>query len=319
MLHSRLLRYLDEVARCGSIRQAAEHLNVASSAVNRQILALEEELGTPLFQRLPKGLRLSAAGELLIAHVRQTLKEHERLQARMSDLKTSRSGEVVIATMNGLAGGILPPLVRTFCGQHPRVRVTVRSLFADAIVDAVLSGEADLGLAYNIPDDPGLATTAVFGARLGAVVAPTHPLALRSPARLADCLDFPIVLADPSMTIHHLMTAAFARAALALAPAYESNSMDFIKAMAVTGEAVTFMSWIDVAEEQREERLVYVAIQDRFLQAQSLSLVRRAKGRLHGAADLIEEDIRATLTRLQSEFTGETPASWVEPTAAEGA
>ncbi len=51
MLHSRMLRYLDEVARCGSIRQAAERLNVASSAINRQILALEAELGTPIFHR----------------------------------------------------------------------------------------------------------------------------------------------------------------------------------------------------------------------------------------------------------------------------
>ena len=79
MLHSRLLNYIDEVARTGSIRKAANHLNVAASAISRQILALETQLGTPIFQRLPKKLVLTAAGEVLIGHVRQTLKESERL------------------------------------------------------------------------------------------------------------------------------------------------------------------------------------------------------------------------------------------------
>src|SRR5258708_38881695 len=91
MLHSRMLRYLDEVARCGSIRQAAERLNVASSAINRQILALEAELGTPIFHRLPRRLRLTATGEVVISHVRETLKEHRRGAGPAHDFKGRRA------------------------------------------------------------------------------------------------------------------------------------------------------------------------------------------------------------------------------------
>ena len=87
MLHSRLLTYVDEVARTGSIRKAATHLNVAASAISRQILALETQLGTPLFQRLPKKLILTAAGEVLIGHIRQTLKEMTRAQGKIEELK----------------------------------------------------------------------------------------------------------------------------------------------------------------------------------------------------------------------------------------
>src|SRR5882757_246157 len=79
MLHSRLLKYLDEVARVGSIRKASVRLNVASSAINRQILALENKLGAPIFERMPRRLRLTATGEVLIAHVRETLKGHQRV------------------------------------------------------------------------------------------------------------------------------------------------------------------------------------------------------------------------------------------------
>jgi DNA-binding transcriptional LysR family regulator len=87
MLHARILTYLDEVARSGSIRKAAARLNVASTAINRQIIALEEEMGQRLFDRIPRRLRLTAAGEVLIEHVRDTLKAFERTKARLDALK----------------------------------------------------------------------------------------------------------------------------------------------------------------------------------------------------------------------------------------
>ena len=80
MLHARMLKYLDEVVRSGSIRKAAERLNVAASAINRQVLTLERELGGPLFERLPRRMRLTAMGELLILHVRQTLSRARALE-----------------------------------------------------------------------------------------------------------------------------------------------------------------------------------------------------------------------------------------------
>ncbi|HET9205716.1 MAG TPA: LysR family transcriptional regulator, partial [Burkholderiaceae bacterium] len=72
-MHASILKYFVEVARSGSIRKAAQNLYVASSAINRQIRKLEEELGTELFDRLPSGMRLNAAGERVLQHVRGTL------------------------------------------------------------------------------------------------------------------------------------------------------------------------------------------------------------------------------------------------------
>ena len=87
------LTYVDEVARTGSIRKAATHLNVAASAISRQILALEVSVRDAIFfQRLPKKLILTAAGEILIGHIRQTLKELTRAQAKIEELKGLRRG-----------------------------------------------------------------------------------------------------------------------------------------------------------------------------------------------------------------------------------
>ena len=71
MLHAAALYYFREVARVGSIRRAASSMNVAASALNRQIINLEIQLGTPLFDRLPGGMRLTVAGDLLLRHVRE--------------------------------------------------------------------------------------------------------------------------------------------------------------------------------------------------------------------------------------------------------
>ena len=149
MLHSRLLKYLDEVARLGSIRKASARLNVASSAINRQILALENELGAPIFERMPRRLRLTATGEVLIAHVRETLKGHQRVEAHIEALKGLTRGEVTIATMNGLAAGPLPRFLSSILDAHPRVHIRLRVLPLDQMTNAVLTGEADLALTYN--------------------------------------------------------------------------------------------------------------------------------------------------------------------------
>jgi DNA-binding transcriptional LysR family regulator len=298
MLHSRMLRYLDEVARCGSIRQAAERLNVASSAVNRQILALEAELGTPIFHRLPRRLRLTATGEVVISHVRETLKEHRRVQSRIHDLKGLSVGEVTLATMNGLAGGFLPRIAAEFGQRHPRAKISIRSLFVDEIIHAVVSGEADLGLGYNLPADPRLRLVEAFDTRLGAVVAPSHPLALRSPVRLSECAAYPIILSDTSMTIHQIMVTAFARSDLVIEPTFRSNSLEFMKKLARSEKGVTFLSDVDVAEEQQTGSLVYLPIQDRHVSKQPLSLVQRAKRTLDTTASLFMEEIRDALRDL---------------------
>ena len=107
MLHSRVLRYIDEVARLGSIRAAGDRLNVAPSAINKHILQLEETIGEPLFERLPRGLRLTPAGEILVAHVRRTMKEYSQVEAEIRDIKGLQRGEVIVATTNGLAEGIV--------------------------------------------------------------------------------------------------------------------------------------------------------------------------------------------------------------------
>ena len=294
MLHSRVLRYIDEVARCGSIRAAGERLNVASSAINKHVLLLEEAIGEPLFERLPRGLRPTPAGDVLIAHVRRTMKEYSQVEAEIRDLKALQGGEVIVATMNGLAGGIVPKAAANFCARHPRIRISIRVMFIRDIVQAVVDGEADLGFAFNLPATPQLESLWKMDTRLGAVVSPEHPLARMDSVPLAHCTSYPLIFADRSMLIHGIVADAFAEAGLAVEPAFLTNSIEAMKCLATAGDGVAFLSKFDIAEEYRNGVLTYRPIRDRTFGKNVLSLVHREKrGRGLVAAMFAEEIMRA--------------------------
>jgi len=299
MLHARILVYLDEVARLGSIRRAATRLNVASSAINRQILALENRLGAPIFERMPRRLRLTATGEVLIAHVRETLKSQQRVMAQIESLKGLKRGEATIATMNGIAAGPLPSFLDSILESHPRVHIRLKVLPLDQIPNAVLTGDADIALGYNLPSSPGLRVVASHDLHLGAVVAPNHPLTKRRPAWLADCLDFPLVVADSTMTIRPVVEMAFTRAGLPMHPTIETNSIEFMSRIARAGRAVTFLNPVDVDVHTTRGELEFIPFHDLNVEPITMKLAVRARGTLDAFPSVLVEELRLAMPKLR--------------------
>ena len=114
----RFLTYVDAVARHGSIRKAADALNVASSALNRQILDLETDLGSALFERLPRGVRLTAAGEVFLAYARQAISELKAVELRVEQLRGLVRGQVGVAAVESVAGELLPSVDHAVPGRR---------------------------------------------------------------------------------------------------------------------------------------------------------------------------------------------------------
>jgi DNA-binding transcriptional LysR family regulator len=121
-IHARSIRYFDMIRRCGSIREAARHLHVASSAVNRQLLQLEDEIGSPLFERLSSGLRLTAAGEVFSRHVITVLQDEHRLSTELELLRGVRRGSVSVAAVEGLNADLMPAVLTQMHRRYPRFR-----------------------------------------------------------------------------------------------------------------------------------------------------------------------------------------------------
>lgn len=301
MLHSRKLQYINEIARCGSIRKAAARLNVASSAINRQILALEEEIGVPIFERLPRGLRLTAAGELCIEHIRDVLKNYERLESRIRGLKMPQAGKVSIVTTVGLAAGPLPEIIAKFIGQHPRVRIQLRNDGGSTTLNPVLTGEVDIGLGFNIPATPGIRTLANFDVPIGVVLPPGHRLAGTNPISLADVVQERLVLAQTGTSLRDVINLALAPLPVSVEPVVETNASEMLKQLVRSGTGLTLLNPLDVIVECRRGELVFRPIAETHSR-QPMKLFARARAPLDAATSLFVEYLMTELLAMMQEL-----------------
>jgi len=292
-----MLRYLDVVARVGTIRKAAAQLNIASSAINRQIIALEEELGEPLFERMPRRMRLTAAGEVLIQHVRETLRAHEQTMQQIEAMKGLKRGAITLATTLGLSAGPMSQIISDYVDSYPRVRVRVSSAVTEGIANAVMNGEATLGLAYSIPPRPGLKTLFAVDLPLGAIVATGHPLASRDRLRLSELLDYRLVIAEPGMSLRTVIDVAFSRFE-AVAPVLETNSVELMRNFVAASDAVALLNPLDVVTELASQRLAFIPLDDENLHPQTLRLISRSNDPLDSIASHFAQHLIERVTAL---------------------
>lgn len=240
MKHLVLLQYVDAVAKAGSIRKAAETLAITSTALNRRILALEEDLGVQVFERLPRGVRLSTAGEILISHVRAQLSDMERVKSQIADLSGVRRGHVSIACSQALLPYFLPEQVSSYRRHHPAVTFSVFLRDRAAAEQALVDMSADLALVFEPVRLQEFQILLSVRQPLHAVMTSHHPLAETETLRLRDCLRFPIALPTAPYGVRHLLETAVRRTSLKLQPVIESDSFDFLNHHALAENVLTF-------------------------------------------------------------------------------
>jgi len=146
MRHMAPFKDIITIARAGSIRKASEILCISSTALNRRLLAMEEEFGVPIFERLPKGLRLSSAGDLVLRHMQSQIADHEHLCSQIADLSGLRRGHVSIACSQALLPHFLPEQISSFRKSYPDVTFSVHLRDREAAEIALQSNAADLAI-----------------------------------------------------------------------------------------------------------------------------------------------------------------------------
>ena len=263
MNHLRLLRYVDEVARVGSIRQAAERLHVAPSAVNRRIQDIEDELGTPIFERLPRGMRLTAAGELFVRYIRGRSADLERVRSEIEELQGMRRGKVRVVASQALAPRFLPEVIRDFRATHPLVAFDVRIGDHVQAAAALRSFETDLALVFNLAPEADIERAAVVEQKLMAIMHTGHPLANNGTGalRLRDCADYPVVLPNRDTGGRQLLERFLARSSTRLNAMVESNSFEFLRGCLDDRQSISFQMAVGAAVPDRD--IVARDIEDR--------------------------------------------------------
>lgn len=289
---SRSFAYFEAVAAHGSMRKAAATLNVASSALNRQILDLEESLGVQLFERLARGVRLTSAGEMLLGHVRRVARDFELTRAQIEDLRGARRGHVRVAVIEAMAG-VIARLIVTSLRDHPRVSFDYQVTGSREVVASVLSEEADIGYAFNPPAERGFQVVAETEETLHAVMAREHPLAGQAALRLTDCSGYPLLLGDASLGGRHLLDAAADQASMPLTPVVAGNSVEVLKTIAASSQGICFQIGI---RPEAEPHLTAIPLTDRALSGRLVIGVKKNR-QLPGPAAVFLETMRNDMLR----------------------
>ncbi|MCR9213765.1 MAG: LysR family transcriptional regulator [Proteobacteria bacterium] len=259
------LRYIDAVARIGSIRKAAEVLALTSTALNRRILSVEEELGVPIFERLPRGVRLNSAGEILVHHIRNQLSDMERVQSQIADLSGVRRGHVSIACSQALLPFFLPEQIATYRKEHPAVTFGVYLRDRAAAEQALVDHTADLALVFEPVRLAEFQTLLTVRQQVYGVMSEDHPLATKDTLRLRDCLQHPIALPTTSYGVRNLMETALVDSTITLDPVIESDSFEFLRNHALAEGVISFQIPIGLPTKDIPEGSVIRPIDSRDL------------------------------------------------------
>lgn len=234
------LRILDAIAQFGSIRKAAEHMSLTSSALSRKILALEAHFGVDLFERTSKGLRLNASGEYLAVHARAQLAEMEKMRGELQAIKKSTIGHVKICASQSVLESFLPVHLARFQQKNLKVTVSVNHSSAARALTDLQEFHSDLGLCLNLPEHTDLSVLGVAEQQIFAVVSSDHPLAGRQDVSLSEIAQHRVVLPPRGSGLRLMLDRQAGGEGTALSPAMESNSYASIARACRAGGLITF-------------------------------------------------------------------------------
>ena len=286
--------YFAEVARQGSIRKAAERLNISASSVSRHIGRLEHVLGAPLVERRTHGVKLTAAGALLLRFIEDHSRELSRLRAAIDELKDLERGHVSLHTVEGMLGGVLPEALSRFSASHPRLTYEVIIAGTDNVVSAVADDRCDIGIAFEPQPQTGVTTVGRMSQPVLAVMTPDHPLAGRTSLTLGDLATTPVGLPDKSFGIRQIVDRAAERTT-GLTVRMQTNSIDMVRQFALAGMGVSFLPFFAFQREAAAGTLVGVTIDDPGFASATAQVCIHAERRLTYAARQMLEALRGPL------------------------
>jgi DNA-binding transcriptional LysR family regulator len=260
MRHQQILKFIAKVSQTGSLRSAADELGITASALNRHILAFEEELGVEIFERHPSGLRPNIAGEVLLEHIRNQLADMERVKSRIADLSGMRAGHINIAATREVVQYFLPDLIRRHIAEFPAVTFAVNLYERGEAEASLLDNTNDIAIVFEPLRLKEFQVVCSVAQPMYCVMSQDHPLARRERLKIYECVDFPLLLPKRPEGIRNVLDALAGRVGITLEPAVESNSLDLLRLMSQDSDALSFSLAINLRPALERDRLIAVPL-----------------------------------------------------------
>lgn len=252
------LLYFQQAIRDGSIRKASDRLQVASSAVNRQLLQLESELGVELFERLPRGIRPTAAGELLMSQIREWSQDVEKLRQDIGRLKGGARGTIHIAAAESITTEILPEAMAQLQIAFPGIGYNLISGDNYFVKSALLAKDADLVCAFDISGTTRTETVTSVKAPIGVIVHPDHVLAKRETVAISDCLEYPIIAPTQSWLNHSILKDLIENPDSQFQIAARVERIGMLRNLVLSKLGIAFLSPIGLRQDILDRKLVWI-------------------------------------------------------------
>ena len=295
---SRFLRYFMAVGRLGSIRKAADVLNVSASAIDRQILNAEADIGMPLFERLPSGLRLTAAGEIMMDAGTRWQKNLVDVRAQIEDLRGLKRGHVDIAVIDALAKGYVPSTIQSIQDRYPGITIGVKVLNNDAVRMAIMNGEVDFGIFFEPQSFRGITVRAFVEVVLGLLTPAGHPFGLQKEARFSACAGSALIVPAEPLAVCQQIAILEGITGVEFDSAVTSDNIQMIISLVLQGVGIGILTSIDVISEVKRGLLSFTKISDSILRPMILALCTTSSRTPSYAASIVLRELEDGFAQL---------------------
>ena len=281
------LRLFRSLAEAGSFSKAASQSHISQPALWIHMKNLEEELNVRLLDRLPRGVRLTEAGSLVLEYTKRLFALIEEMNVGIADLAGLKRGKLLIGSSTTPGIYILPATLGRFKQQYPGVELDLRIANTKQVEEWVVNGELMLGIIGEKPTQKELQFDLYLKDRLVAIVPPRHSLAKKNSVSVRDLSELPFITREQGSNTRKTYETAFEQHGKTLNITMELGSTEAIKRAVSANLGVSIISPYAIQAEIQHGQLVALSIRESGFERQfNLIQNRRIKLSTHHQAFL---------------------------------
>ncbi|MBO0958493.1 LysR family transcriptional regulator [Neobacillus sp. MM2021_6] len=245
----RQIHYFIEVAKREHVTEAAHALHVAQSAVSRQLVNLEAELGVDLFIREGRNVKLTPIGTMFLEQMQQAMKLIDNAKREVEEYLDPEKGTIRIGFPSSLAAYTLPTAISAFRERYPHVKFQLNQGSYTHLIDGVIKGEFNLALIGPVPKkEKKIKGKTLFTENIVALLPQSHPLATKRLLTLNELRDDSFVLFPKGFILHEIIVNACVQLGFEPQVSFEGEDIDAIKGLVSAGLGVTLIPEITLID-----------------------------------------------------------------------
>ena len=248
------------VALCSSVSGGAERLHISQSAVSKQLTEFERTMGLQLFDRLPRGVRLTEPGRLLLGYANRLFAVEAEAARALGDLRQHVRGHIAIGASRTTGSYLLPEHLAAFHRRYPAVEISLEVANTHAIESRLIAGEIDIGFTEGIIANKQLDYEILTKDELVLIAAPSHPAVAHAPLSIEDISEWPLLMHEIGSGTRAITEIALAAKKLSVRPAMTLASGSAIKLVVAAGGGLAFLSSLAIRTELQAGLLVVLPV-----------------------------------------------------------